>query len=184
MGCSPARRSPSAAGSIVPRTRTLADAEQRRAQVRQGRQISGCAHRTLRWDHRVDPCSSRASRASISPAGDAGVTACQRIDLESENQPHDGIRQRIAHARRVRQQQIPLQQFELLGGYAGLREQSETRIDAVGRIAGSRRSCPPRRSPTRCERDRAADKLQHRRLLVDSPQCRQRQAYRRASSGC
>ena len=41
----------------------------------------------------------------------------------------------FADTRGVRQHQIALQQLELLVGDAGLREQAEAGIDAVGRIA-------------------------------------------------
>ena len=54
--------------------------------------------------------------------GDAGMPARQRVDLEREDQAHDGVRQRIADARRMREQQIALQQLELIGRYAGLRQ--------------------------------------------------------------
>ena len=156
MGCNPALRSPSAAGTLAPSHAHVADAEQRRAQVRQGRQVPRCTHRTLRRNHRINLMLEQREQGIHQPRGDAGVAAGQCIDLERENQPHHGVGKRIAHARRVRQQQIPLQQLELLVGYAGLREQSESGIDAVGDIAARRRSCPPRRWPKRCARDPAA----------------------------
>ena len=100
--------------------------------------------------------------------GDAGVPACQRIDFQSQSQAHHCIRQRIAHARRVRQQQISLQQFELFGGYAGLGEQTETRVDAVGRFPGGddlvHQGARRRDSSAIVRRQ-----THHRRLLVDAP---------------
>jgi hypothetical protein len=73
----------------------------------------------------------------MSGEADARVAARERIDLERQDQPHDGIGQRIADARGVREQQIALQQLELIGRDARLREQAEAGVDAVGGVAGA-----------------------------------------------
>ena len=137
-GSSPAKRKPSLAGSSVPRTRTSPMPEQYRAQVRQGRQIPRGAHRALRGNHGIHLMLQQCQQGVDQRHGDAGVSARQCIDLESQDQTHHGIRQRIAHSRGVREQQIALQEFELFRRYAGLRQQAESGIDAVRRIAAWR----------------------------------------------
>src|ERR1700722_20725304 len=63
------------------------------------------------------------------------MAARQGVDLESEDQAHYGVGQRIAYARGVREQEIALQELELVVRNASLRQQAESRIDAVCRIA-------------------------------------------------
>ena len=102
---------------------------------------------------------------------DAGVAARQGVDLERENQAHDGVGQRIADARGVREQQIALQQLELLGRYAGLRQQAEAGVDAVGGVAG-RDDLVDQGARRRDAAAVARRQPQCDGLLVDSPQRR------------
>ena len=159
MGCNPALRKPSAAGTLVPLTRTWPIPSSVALK---------CARGARSPEAPTDPCAGiigidlmleQRQQGIDQPHRDAGMAARQRIDLERENQPHDGIGKRIAHAGRVRQQQIPLQQLELLVGDARLRQQSESRIDAVGRIAArddlvhqgvAPMRCAPRSCGDRC----------------------------------
>ena len=149
-----------------------AHAQQRGAQVRQRGEIAGGAHRSLRRDHRIDLVLEQCHEAFHQSQRDAGMTSRQRVDLERENQPDDGVGQGVADAGRVRKQEISLQQFELVRGYARLCEQPEARVDAIGGVAGrydpvdQRGGC---RDPLAVVRREA----EHGRLLIDPPQAGQ-----------
>ncbi len=166
-GSRPAAVKPSAAGNTLPRTRTCADAEQHRAQVRQRRQIAGCAHRSLRGNHRIDLVLQQREQGIDQGHGDAGMPACQRVDLQREDQTDDGVGQRVAHARGMREQQIALQQLELLGRYAGLGQQTEARVDAVGRVAGGDDLVHQREPATAMRPRSCAVRSQSDRMVVE-----------------
>ena len=103
--------------------------------MRERRKIPRRADRALCGNHGIDLVLEQRRQRVDQTLRDAGITAGECVDLEGEYQAHDGIRQSRADAGRMREQQIPLQQFELLRGNAGLREQSEASVDSVCRIA-------------------------------------------------
>ena len=82
----------------------LADAEQRRAQVRERRQVARGAHRPLRGDQGIHLVLEQREQRSDQARGNAGVAARQRIDLEGEDQAHHRIGERLADAGGVREQ--------------------------------------------------------------------------------
>ncbi|OXC72128.1 hypothetical protein BSU04_43375 [Caballeronia sordidicola] len=125
----------------VQRTRPLAtdgdfaNTEQRRRHMRKRRQIARCAHRTLDRDDRQDIGVEQRDQRVDHLAADARMPAPQARHLQRDQQPHDRSRHGFAHAHGMRQHQIALQQFELIGGNVGARQTAETRVDSVGRLA-------------------------------------------------
>ena len=123
-----------------------------------------------------------------------------RHQCRNEDEAHDGIRQRLAHARRVREQKVTLQQFELFVGYACLRQQAEARVDAVcgfahrddlihQRTRGGNATAVVRRqaqgnralinAPQRCQRQLAGANLQdirHQSIIGKLSPCSRAQA--------
>ena len=102
------------------------------------------------------------------------MAAGEGVHLERQGQPHHGIRQRFADPRGMRQQQIALQELELGGGDAGLRQQPEASVDAVGGVAGGDDVV---HQHVRGEDGRPGGRTQgeFRRVLVNASQLAQRQ---------
>ena len=113
-----------------------AHAQQRGAQVRQRGEIARGADRTLCGDQRVDLTLEQRHQRIDELLSHTGMAARQGIDLERQNQAYDRIRQGFTDAGRMRQDEVPLQQFELFRRNARLRKQAEAGVDAIGRIAG------------------------------------------------
>jgi len=66
------------------------------------------------------------------------IPECPRasaFDLQREDQADDGVGQRIAYARRVREQEVALITLELFGRYASLGQQAKAGVDAVRGVA-------------------------------------------------
>ncbi len=155
----------------------LADAEQYGAQVRQRSEIAGRPDRALRRNHGIDLMSKQRAQGIEKSERDARMSACQRIDLEREYQPDDGIGQRLPDAGRMREQEIALQLGQLIVGDAGLREQPEARVDPVGRMTGRHDLIHACRSG--CDaRAVGFAHAQRGRCLVDLPKRRQGEAPR------
>ena len=115
--------------------RDLADAEQHRRHVRERREIAGCADRALHRDDRQHIGVEQRDERVDHFAADAGMTAPEARKLQRHQQTNDRSRHRLAHADRMRQHEIALQQFELVGGNVRAREPSEARVDAIGGLA-------------------------------------------------
>ncbi len=113
----------------------IAFAQQRQRHVRQRRQIAGRADRSLGRNHRHDAGIDQCDHAIDHQCPDTGKTTRQAGDLHQHDQAHDGIAERLAGADRMRQDQVALQFLQLIVGDAGLGQDAETGVDAVGRIA-------------------------------------------------
>ena len=137
--------------------------------MRERREIARGADRALRGNHRIDLVCEQREQSVDETLADAGKAARQRIDFQREDQPHDRIRQRLADPRSMRQQQVSLEQFQLFGRNARLREQPEARVDTVGGIA--RRDDPIDETARRDDACAIGGaELQGDRPLVDTPQ--------------
>ncbi len=151
-GASPASFRPSAAGRILPSQRTWPMPSSTALRCANGARSPEAPTGPLGGNQRIDLVPQQREQRVDQAQRDTGMSARQRIDLERQDQAHHRIRQRLAHARRVRQQEVLLQLLELLARYAGLRQQAEAGVDAVCRIAGRDDLDRPGRSPRRCAR--------------------------------
>ena len=135
QGLQARRPQPVGCGADRPGHAHLADTEQYRAHVGQRCQVPRCAHRALGRNDGIDLVLQQGEQRFDHLHGYPGKAACQCIDLQHEEQPNDRIGQGLSHPRGVREQQIALQQFQLLGRNSSLRQQAEASVDAVGGVA-------------------------------------------------
>ncbi len=105
--------------------------DQRGGHVGQRREITRCADRTLRRNHRRD--SARQDRAEQGRGLQTNARCALREtrELERDHQSGDGYRQRLTYAGTVRQHDVSLERREVVVFDAHLREAAEPRIDAV-----------------------------------------------------
>jgi hypothetical protein len=113
----------------------LAHAQHCQRHVRQRRQVARGADRALRRDRGHDPGVVQRHQRIHDPGAHAGIAARQAADLRQEDQAHHVVRQQLAGAHRVRQDQVALQLLQLVLRDMGLGQDAEAGIDAVGRIA-------------------------------------------------
>ncbi|MNV44276.1 hypothetical protein D3C71_1360300 [compost metagenome] len=102
-------------------------------------------------------------------AADTGIATRQAVDLQDHDQPHHGVIQGLAHARRVRAHQRTLQRFEVFARDLGGRQQAKARVDAIHRAALGDQPFNGRHAGVDGVR-RARIQRQADRLLVDAPQ--------------
>ena len=103
--------------------------------VRQRRQVAGRADRTLGRDGRHDARVEQREQRIHDERTHAGIATRQAADLHQYDQAHHGVREQRAGADRMRQDQVALQLLQLLVRDAGLGQQAETGVDAVGGVA-------------------------------------------------
>ncbi len=103
--------------------------------MRQGCEVPGGADRALRRDEWIDLMLEQRCQRFDELESHAGIAAGEGVDLQRQHEPHHRVGQRLAHAGGMREKEVSLQQLQLIRGNAGLRQQSKTRVDAIGRIA-------------------------------------------------
>jgi hypothetical protein len=180
-GCRPARQA-FGRGQHRAAHAYLADAEQHRAQMGQGRQIAGGTHRALRRDQGIHLMLEQREQGVDDPMVMPECPRASALILSARMRRTTASGSGSPTPGRVREQKIALQQLELFGGYARLRQQAEARVDAVGGLAhgddllhqrarGGNAAAVVRRQ------------AQGNRPLVDAPQRRQASTRRRESPG-
>ena len=115
--------------------RDLADAEEHRGEVGEGREVPRGAHRALLRDDRQDVGPVEGEERLDDLAAHPGVAAGQAGDLEGDDEADDRRRERLPDPDRVGEDEVPLEELELLGRDVGRGEAAEAGVDAVGRLA-------------------------------------------------
>ena len=129
------RSRPGLARMAVPR---LALADEHEREVRQRREIAACPNRSSRRHHRMHTTIEQRDEQLQCERVDAGKALREHVGAERHHRPHDGNRQRPAHAGRVAAQQVDLQRRQRVGLDLHLGKGAEAGIDAIDRrIAAS-----------------------------------------------
>ena len=124
----------------------LAFADQHGRQMRERREIAGRADRSLRRNARHDArVAERDERLDHAPAH-ARVAARERRGLERDDEAHDGVVEQRPGAGGMRQHERALQLREPRVVDARSREETESGVDAVDRLARTRRRARPCRA--------------------------------------
>jgi len=104
-------------------------------EMRQRRQIAGRTHTALRRHARMYAAIEHVDQQLGDHRSHAAGPAQQHVRPEQHHGAHRVRRQRVANARRVTADEIELQPARLLGRDTHVRELSESRVDAVHRLA-------------------------------------------------
>jgi hypothetical protein len=102
--------------------------------VREWRQITGCADRSLRRDHRHQLRSDHRFKTLDQRPAHPGCAAPERHQLQHHHQAHDRCGDRIADPATVRENEIALQSRGVLAGNLHAGEFAEAGVDAVPRV--------------------------------------------------
>ena len=139
-GASPARASAappsSAAASVADRRVPFADQHER--QVRQRREVAARADRSAARHDRMDARVERVDQPIERRAPDARVALREHVRAQRHHRAHGARRQRLADARRVAAQQVPLELAERVSRNLDLGQRAEAGVDAVDRRVARR----------------------------------------------
>ncbi len=102
--------------------------------MRQRRQVARCADRTLGGNGRGDAGVVDGDQGVDDQWTHARKAARQAADFHQHDQAHYRVRQQLAGADRMRQDQVALQFFQLFVRDAGLGQDAKTGVDAVGGV--------------------------------------------------
>ena len=114
---------------------TLAD--QHGGQMRERRQVAGCADRSLRGDARHDTGVRKCDERFDHAPAHAGMPACERSRLQRDREADDGVVEQRARAGGMRKHERTLQLGKARRVDARACEEAKPRVDAVdGRPRG------------------------------------------------
>ena len=134
-GARPAAARPSRGGAPLAANERLADAEQRRGEVRERGEVARGADRALLRDHRQDVGVEERKQRLDHREANARVAAPEAGDLGREHEANDGCRHRPADPHGVGEHEVSLQQVDLVARDVLGGEAAEAGVDAVGGLA-------------------------------------------------
>ncbi len=172
-------RSASAPPTTPPGAGRFAFADQHQRRVRERREIARRADRADRRHDRRDVRVQEADQLRAQRGPHARQAARQRRAEQDHHRAHDVDRQRLADARRVREDQVALDLAQLVVVDALLRQRAKAGVDAVEHLAARHRllergargrelrlRARPQRDPRRPAR-RRRERLDRQRPTVD-----------------
>ena len=101
----------------------------------QWREIAAGADRALAWHHGEQVMAEKVQQALHDGPAHARVASAQAGRLEQQHQSHHGCRHRLAHAHRVRTQQVDLQLGMIAFRDAGAGQLAKAGVQAVDHLS-------------------------------------------------